>query len=51
MPPLSAARTSGKSNYSPEECATIQRANQTLRDRLVKAIRLADINDRVSANA
>ena len=37
--------------HSPQAKGRIERANQTLQDRLVKAMRLAGINDRDSANA
>ena len=37
--------------HSPQAKGRVERANQTLQDRLVKAMRLAGINDRDSANA
>ena len=37
--------------HSPQAKGRVERANQTLQDRLVKEMRLAGINDRESANA
>jgi transposase len=37
--------------HSPQAKGRVERANQTLQDRLVKEMRLAGINDMVSANA
>ena len=37
--------------HSPQAKGRVERANQTLQDRLVKEMRLAGINDRASANA
>lgn len=48
---LSQLGIEGIQAYSPQAKGRVERANQTLQDRLVKEMRLAGINDQATANA
>lgn len=48
---LSQLGIEGIQAYSPQAKGRVERANQTLQDRLVKEMRLAGINDQTTANA